>query len=90
MLPRERVVCALNHREPDRVPVSLGGSAHKIADSRYELLKGHFGITGEGAKRLTGAYLSYADNRILDALETDIRYVHLRPPGLSVPTVFVV
>jgi len=81
MLPRERVIAALNHQEPDRVPVSLGGSAHKIADSRYELLKEHFGIKGEGAKRLTGAYLSYADNRLLDALETDIRYVHLRPPG---------
>ena len=79
MLPRERVITALNHREPDRVPVSLGGSAHKIADSRYELLKEHFGISGEGARRLTGAYLSYADNRVLDALETDIRYVHLRP-----------
>lgn len=81
MLPRDRVIATLEHREPDRVPVSLGGSAHKIADSRYELLKAHFGITGEGERRLTGAYLSYADNRILDALGTDIRYVHLRPPS---------
>lgn len=81
MLARERVIAALNHKEPDRVPVSLGGSAHKIADSRYDLLREHFHITGVGAQRLTGAYLSYADNRILDALGTDIRYVHLRPPS---------
>jgi uroporphyrinogen decarboxylase len=80
MLSRERVIRTLNHQEPDRVPVSLGGSAHKLADSRYLLLKEHFGIDGEVEKRLTGAYLSYADNRLLDALETDIRYVHLRPP----------
>lgn len=80
MLPRERVMTTLNHSEPDCVPVSLGGSAHKLADSRYQLLKQHFGIQGESPRRLTGAYLSYSDSRVLDALGTDIRYVHLRPP----------
>ncbi len=40
----------------------------------------YFGIPGDSPRRLTGAYLSYADNRILDALGTDIRQVHLRPP----------
>jgi uroporphyrinogen decarboxylase len=80
MLPRERVTAALNHQEPDRVPTSLGGSAHKLADSRCELLKEHFGISGDSPQRLTGAYLSYVDNRVLDALGTDVRHVHLRPP----------
>jgi uroporphyrinogen decarboxylase len=80
MLPRDRVSTALDHQEPDRIPTSLGGSAHKIADSRYHLLKEHFGIDGDSPQRLTGAYLSYVDNRVLDALGTDIRYVHLRPP----------
>jgi uroporphyrinogen decarboxylase len=80
MKPRERVIQSLQHKEPDRVPLSLGGSAHKITDSRYFLLKDHFNIEGNGKKRLTGAYLSYADNRLLDAIGTDIRYVHLRPP----------
>jgi uroporphyrinogen decarboxylase len=81
MKSRERVAAALNHREPDCVPISMGGSAHKLTDSRVELLKAHFGITGESPRRLTGAYLSYSDNRVLDALGTDIRYVHLRPPA---------
>lgn len=81
MLPRERVIAALNHHEPDRVPTSLGGSAHKLADSRCELLKQHFGLQGQSPRRLTGAYLSYVDNRVLDALGTDVRYVHLRPPA---------
>jgi uroporphyrinogen decarboxylase len=80
MKPRERVITSLKHQEPDRVPLSLGGSAHKITDSRYHLLREHYKIQGEGSKRLTGAYLSYADNRLLDAIGTDIRYVHLRPP----------
>jgi uroporphyrinogen decarboxylase len=78
--PRDRVITALKHKEPDQVPLSLGGSAHKIADSRYDLLRKHYGIESVGKKRLTGAYLSYADNRLLDAIGTDIRYVHLRPP----------
>ncbi len=81
MLSRDRVSRALSHNPPDRVPISLGGSAHKLADSRYDLLKQHFGIEGASPQRLTGAYLSYSDNRVLDALGTDIRYVHLRPPA---------
>jgi len=80
MKPRQRVITALSHQEPDRIPMSLGGSAHKITDSRYELLKQHYGVEGDGQKRLTGAYLSFSDNRLLDAIGTDIRYVHLRPP----------
>jgi uroporphyrinogen decarboxylase len=80
MIHRERVVEALGHRQPDRVPISLGGSAHKLSDSRCQILKQHFGIDGESPQRLTGAYLSFSDNRVLDALGTDVRYVHLRPP----------
>ena len=80
MRPRDRVIRSLQHKEPDKVPLSLGGSAHKISDSRYLMLKEHYKLDGEGPKRLTGAYLSYADNRLLDAIGTDIRYVHLRPP----------
>ena len=80
MLSRDRVRKALSHQEPDRVPLSLGGTAHKLADSRHELLKQHFGIAGASPQRLTGAYLSFSDARVLEALGTDIRYVHLRPP----------
>jgi uroporphyrinogen decarboxylase len=81
MNSRQRVSATLNHQEPDQVPISLGGSAHKLSDSRYFLLKEHFGIKEEGTERLTGAYLSHVNNRVLDALGTDIRHVHLRPPG---------
>ncbi len=79
MNPRERVIASLSHQEPDRIPTSLGGSAHKLADSRYVLLKERFGLSGESPQRLTGAYLSHVDNRVLDALGVDVRYVHLRP-----------
>ena len=44
MTPRERVAAALNHKEPDRVPISLGGSANHLTEQRYVLLRDHFGV----------------------------------------------
>jgi len=45
MLSRERVLCALNHEEPDRVPIDLGGTRQSgIAASAYHRLKQHLGI----------------------------------------------
>lgn len=44
MTPRERVTVALNHKEPDRVPISLGGYANHLTEQRYVLLRDHFGV----------------------------------------------
>jgi hypothetical protein len=35
MTHRERVLAALAHQEPDRVPFDLGGSAYSINDDHY-------------------------------------------------------
>ena len=78
---RERVTAALAHQEPDRVPISLGGTAHKLTDPIYFQLKEHFGIQGEIQPVLAGNSLVYNDGRVLDALGTDIRYLHLRSPS---------
>ena len=77
---RERVVAALHHQEPDRVPVSLGGTAHKISDPLFHELRAHFGITGEPDRVLTGISYSFSDDRLLDALDTDTRYVYMAAP----------
>lgn len=46
--PRERVLCALNHEEPDRVPIFFGTSgATTMLAAGYERLKAHLGITRE-------------------------------------------
>jgi uroporphyrinogen decarboxylase len=43
---RERVLCALNHEEPDRVPIFFGTSgATTMLAPGYEQLKAHLGIT---------------------------------------------
>jgi uroporphyrinogen decarboxylase len=45
---RERVLCALNHEEPDRVPIFFGTSgATTMLAPEYEKLKAHLGITGD-------------------------------------------
>lgn len=81
MTPRERVRAALDHREPDRVPVCIGGTGGKLTESRIELLKRHFRIEGEVEPVLAGPQMMRLDNRVLDALETDVRYIHMRPPS---------
>jgi len=45
---RERVLCALNHEEPDRVPIFFGTSgATTLLAPAYERLKAHLGIQTE-------------------------------------------
>lgn len=43
---RERVMCAVNHQEPDRVPIDLGGHRSSgMMAMAYHKLKQHLGIT---------------------------------------------
>jgi fructose/tagatose bisphosphate aldolase len=48
MTSRERVLCALNHEEPDRVPIFFGTSgATTMLAPGYERLKAHLGVDSE-------------------------------------------
>lgn len=80
MTPRERVVAALNHKEPDRVPITLGGSANHLTEQRYVLLCDHFGVQDVPRRTLVGFYTTLDYNLILDKLGTDFRFIHIRPP----------
>jgi uroporphyrinogen decarboxylase len=80
MTPRERVVAALNHKEPDRVPVTLGGSANHLTEQRYKLLRDHFGLVDVPRRTLVGFYTTPDYNPLLDRLGTDFRFIHIRPP----------
>jgi uroporphyrinogen decarboxylase len=47
MTSRERIIAALMHEEPDRVPVDLGGSiSTSINVMAYQRLKAHLGLPG--------------------------------------------
>ncbi len=80
MIPRERVIATLNHEEPDRVPITLGGSANHLTEQRYMLLRDHFGLESVPRRTLVGFYTTPDYNPLLEKLGTDFRFIHIRPP----------
>ena len=80
MTPRERVRMALDHREPDRVPMALGGGPYGIADDLYLKLVNFFDLGDPVPPFRKGHSISYMDDRVLEKLGVDTRYVW---PGAS-------
>lgn len=79
MLPRERVLAALHHQEPDRVPLALGGGPYGLVDDLYLRLVEHLGLGQPVPPFRSGHNISYMDDRLLERLGTDTRYCW---PGL--------
>ena len=76
MTGRERVLTALSHREPDRVPVDFGSTwITTITIPAYERLKAHFGIESETVVMEQSQQVCMVDERILQALHVDTRGV---------------
>ncbi len=74
---RDRVLIALHHDEPDRVPMALWGSYYTLQDGTYFKILEHLNL-GEPLppfRRFKTRNSNYYDDRILDNLGTDIRYV---------------
>ncbi len=84
MTHRERVLTALNHREPDRVPMDLGATrCTSIHVAGYERLKEYLGIEApniiiDGIMRPVAV-----DERILQYLDIDTRGLWLGKPENS-------
>ena len=77
MTSRERVLAALNHQEPDRVPQVLWGSYYTLNDETYfNLLKYlNIGDPLPPFRRYMSRNSNYYDDRVLDRLDTDVRYI---------------
>lgn len=74
MTPRERVLCALNHEEPDRVPIFFGTSGvTTMLAPAYERLKLALGVERE--TRLMSRTFQYAriDEEVFRRLHSDGR-----------------
>ena len=80
MLPRERVLAAINHNEPDRVPTALWGGPYGVVDNLYFRLLKHLNLGEPVQPFRMGHNISYIDDRVLSRLATDVRYVW---PGAS-------
>ena len=79
---RDRFVKALNHQEPDRVPLDLGSVGGGITDVAYFRLKDLLGIQGdEGTVLNAGLSVAEFDERVLKALDVDVRHIGLRGPS---------
>jgi uroporphyrinogen decarboxylase len=86
---RERVLTAVNHQEPDQVPIALWGSAYGVTDPLYRELLKHLNL-GQPVppfRTRRGHTVNHHDDRILEVLDIDVRYAWLGftdlggPPG---------
>jgi len=73
---RERVILSLNHQEPDRVPIAIGGGSYGIVDPSYFKLLEYYQLGEPVPPFRTGHSISYMDDRLLEKLGSDIRYVY--------------
>lgn len=81
MTPRERVLAALNHQEPDRVPLDLGSTnCTGITKVAYERLKEHLGITKETILLDRVLQLAVVDEEVLERFRIDTRGLFIGSP----------
>jgi uroporphyrinogen decarboxylase len=74
MTSRERVLCALNHQQPDRVPIFIGTSGvTTINTSAYDRLKAHLGIKSETKAFWRALQYGILDEEVMVRLHSDAR-----------------
>jgi uroporphyrinogen decarboxylase len=76
--PRQRVLLSLDHKEPDRVPLDLGGinnsSLHVKIEKRLKKLLGFSG--GEPEIRAVNQQVTVVDERIAEYFQSDTRTIY--------------
>jgi uroporphyrinogen decarboxylase len=75
MTSRERMLAALNHRTPDRVPIDLGGNQTGIHKFAYQALLEHLGIDDELTIMDAVQQLARPCEAVLERLRVDTRYI---------------
>lgn len=79
MNSRERVLTAIDRKETDRVPLDLGGYQSGICWKAYDRLKKRLGIEGETKICERTQMLAEVDEKILQKIKIDTRYVFPSP-----------
>jgi len=82
MNSRERLLSALNHREPDRVPIDLGGTpTSTISIKALENLKSYLGLKISTRYMSTIFLTAYPDEEIVRRFGIDVKMVNANPPA---------
>ena len=75
MISRDRVITALQHLEPDRVPIDLGGNQSGIHVKAYKLLLDYLGIDDEIIIADFNQQLARVCDAVLDRFHVDTRFL---------------
>ena len=82
MTSRQRLLAALNHREPDRVPIDLGGTpTSTISASALENLKSHLGLHSPNRLMSPIFLTAYPDDELVQRFGVDVKMVAASPPS---------
>jgi uroporphyrinogen decarboxylase len=75
MTSRERVLAAINHETPDRVPIDLGGNQTGIHRQAYQALIDHLGIHDDIRIMDAVQQLAQPCEELLQRFHVDTRYI---------------
>ena len=87
MTPRQRVQAAINHQEPDRVPLDIGGgNSTTLLVETYENLTAHLSIDAPETRIMSKAFrTAELDEETMVRVGSDVRPVRTRGPVNRVP-----
>ena len=77
---RTRVKMALAHKEADRIPIDLWGSASRLHNGLYLALAPLLNFAAVTEKARPGTLAEYVDYRISDAFDADFRHIIIGKP----------
>lgn len=78
MNSRERLETSLNHKEPDQVPIDLGGIVTGITTGANETVKSLLGIESNDPVVDRVQQLANPSDAVLERLDVDTRYIYLQ------------
>jgi len=83
MTSRDRVLTALNHREPDKIPIDLGTTiVTTLTRTTYQNLRAWLGMAPDAKAEISHRQMDtvYPQEDFLHRYEVDFRQVHMKSP----------
>lgn len=81
MTHRERVEAALNHREPDRIPIDMWATDSRLIDAFYFKVLEYLGWNDRGPLERPNKTAQFVDYRLGDRFDCDFRHLVAKRPA---------